>query len=422
MPATLPFTLPIDFSGGGPSITDFALNPLAIPATGQMLGFVEPVATEEELALRIYLFLIEGIRIEDQKNGDLFLKRYLDGPQAVWGQIQQSIFGLKTLWNVYEIADDYLHFMKRIVGWTPDLDDITDALDADTLRRLIAASVALWKERGTEDALGNVVSLVVAARSRIWNWFDFRWITDETGTGHEHDGRDPWTISVEDNVTLNFRIVDDGTLNRGLVKSLVNLMRPMNERVEITYLKFLDLFGVDGDDSQWEVIEGAGALEVEAGMASLTHASGAYVVATPIAPVATPWENYVVTARVRGTGEWGIVFGYEDDGNCYRFVLSAGQVAGSLVAGGVVVGTLTESFPILEDVWYSIRVQYVVDHDADVGMGAIFVDGVLVVNIDEGGAFTGPPGILRSAAGTVDVDEVEVLALPAESDLVDINS
>ncbi|MGD9749368.1 MAG: phage tail protein [Acidimicrobiia bacterium] len=421
MPFTTPFTTPF----GGPTsanIQDFAFNPLTAPAMGQMLGYVEPVASEEELALRIYLFLIEGIRIEDQQNGALFVKRYLEGPQLVWGQIQQSIFGLKTLWNISEIADEYLKFMKHIVGWTSDLDNITEALDADTLRRLIASSVALWKERGTEDALSNVVSLVVSARSRIWNWFDFRWIMDETGTGHEHDGRDPWTISIEDDVTFNFRIVDDGTLNRQLVRDLANLMRPMNERVEITYLKFLDLFSVAGDTSQWELALGTGDLDVANGRATLAPVSGAHVAFKAIAPVATPWDSYVVTARVRGSGEWGVVFGFQDELNYFRAVFTPGAMTGAMVAGGVEFTTAPFPLPVFEDVWYSIRVQYVVDHIAAKSVGHIYVDGVLIVSIDEGGPFVGPPGIICSLAGSVEADEVEALALPAESDLVDINS
>lgn len=421
MPFTTPFTTPF----GGPTsanIQDFAFNPLVAPASGQMLGYVEPVASEEELALRIYLFLIEGIRIEDQQNGALFVKRYLEGPQLVWGQIQQSIFGLKTLWNINEIADDYLKFMKHIVGWTPELDAITEALDADTLRRLIASSVALWKERGTEDALSNVVSLVVSARSRIWNWFDFRWITDETGTGHEHDGRDPWTISIEDNVTFNFRIVDDGTLNRQLVRDLAKLMRPMNERVEITYLKFLDLFSVAGDTAQWEVALGTGDFDVADGRATLTPTTGTYVAFKTNAVVATPWDSYVVTARVRGSDEWGIVFGFQDELNYFRVVLTAGAVTGVMVAAGVEFTTAPFTFPVIEDVWYSIRVHYVVDHANGKSVGQVYVDGVFIVSIDEGGPFTGPPGIICSLAGSAEVDEVEVLALPTETDLVDINS
>jgi phage tail-like protein len=418
-------------------IQDFAYNPLALPASGQMLGFVEPVASEEELALRIYLFLIEGIRQEDQQNGALFVKRYLEGPQLIWGQIQGSIFGLKTLWDINEIADDYLVFLKHIVGWTSELDHITNALDADTLRRLIASSAALWKERGTEDALSNVVSLVVGARSRIWNWFDFRWITDETGLGHEHDGRDPWTISIDDNVTINFRIVDDGALNRQLVRDLANLMRPLNERVEITYLRFLDLFSVDDDNSQWIGAEGVNTtLDVASGVATLTADPGAgYAMAmvSPAVPVAgSPvWQNYVVTARIKGRGEWGLAFGIQAsnplDRYQVRFNFATGEILIDYVSGGSIIASLTSIgvVPVVEDMWYSVRVQYSPENAGTESRLILYVDGVELINFADDGApyLSGAMGFIRViTGGECHVDEVEVLGLPAESDLVDINS
>lgn len=410
-------------------IQDFAFNPLALPASGQMLGFVEPVEAEEELALRIYMFLIEGIRQEDQQNGQLFVKRYLEGPQLVWGQIQQTIFRLKSLWNINEIDDAYLDLLKRIVGWTPDLDDITDALDADTLRRLIAASAALWKERGTEDALSNVVSLVVAARSRIWNWFDFRWISDETGMGVEHDGRDPWVISITDNVTINFRIVDDGTLNRQLVRNLANLMRPLNERVEITYLRFLDLFTIENDAVQWlGVLGSTPGMLVADGVGTVDSKPGggfAIVVVSPDVVVAgVPiWSNYVVTARVKGKTQWGMVFGWQDTNNYYRLLFSKplnSIFLDRIQSGSFGLGTDVTT-PVVEDMWYSIRIQF-----SPEGAGVrivVYIDSEEIFNVSDTEFTAGRPGFIRIITnGECHVDEVEVLGLPAESDLVDINS
>jgi phage tail-like protein len=428
MPGTL-YTLTITTTPPD-DILDQALNLLATPAQGQMLGWQEPEAAAEALALRIYMFLIEGIRIEDQQNGQLFVKRYLDGPQSIWDLIQRTIFSVKDLWDITRIPDRFLQYLKRIVGWTPDLDHITGALDDDTLRRLIAASVALWKSRGTEDSLSSIVSLVTGARSRIWNWFDFRWVLDETGLGHEHDGRDPWTISIDDDRTYNFRIVDDGTLNRQLVRDLAKLMRPTGERVEITYLLALDLFQTNGDNAQWTTESGnALPLDVGSGVATLEGTGDSYgaVLNTP-----GPWTNYVVTTRIKGEygvgpiDVWGVTFFYQDDQNHYAvYATGGGWALVSFLAGVMTVIADTGGGgwpgPVFADLYYSIRIQ--ASPEAGQTRIIIYIDGTEILNVLDSTWTSGPPGIIRlTKDASLTADEIEVLGLPAESDTVDLNS
>ena len=89
------------------SIQDLAYNLLDSGATGQMIGYTpgqEVVGRPSRLGLKIYSFIIDGIRKED-KHTSFFLQRYLEGPQVVWNTIEDRITELKTLWDVENIDD-----------------------------------------------------------------------------------------------------------------------------------------------------------------------------------------------------------------------------------------------------------------------------------------------------------------------------
>lgn len=207
--------------------------------------------------IQIYDAIIESIRESDRKEGNEFLLRYMDGFQSVWDAIDTDIKSLPTIWSIEDCPDYLLKYLKNIVGWVGDLEFITDELDDDTLRKLIAVSAKIWKERGPEDLIIDIMYFIFGSRSRIWNWFDFRWICDETYLGEDHQGYDPWVISLPDpeiqgsEFISNLRIVDKGDLNRTAVELMLNPLVPLGEITEITWLRFLDQFLVDNDDTQW---------------------------------------------------------------------------------------------------------------------------------------------------------------------------
>ncbi len=412
-------------------IVDLAFNPLAPSTLAQMLGFAEPPTPEEVLAQRIYLFLIETIRIEDAQNGDLFLKRFLEGPQRVWEINQSKIFAIKDLWSVTDVPDEFLQFMKNIVGWTKNLQNITDALDKDTLRRLIGSSVALWKVRGTEDAMVSILTLVTGARIRSWNWFEFRWISDETGFGHESDGFDPHNISIDNDREINIRIMDDGSINRALVFNLINLFRPTGERVEITYLKLLDLFNVNGDDTQWSA---SGHTSGQTGTDVLVVANGTGLMDDDteleemfaIALGTTGLTQYMFSARIRGEVPHGLIFHRQDNENWYSFQMVDAAGTFELIKRVADVDTTIASSPkplglvVDPTAFYMFRV--VVTIEVATQRIVCLVDGAELINVTDTTFTSGDVGILHDVSGTVEVDEVEVLGLPAENDFVGINS
>jgi len=394
---------------------------------------------------RIYDFLIGELRRMDQTEGRAFLERYLSGPQTVWEDTIGKIRSLPELADVTRIEARLLRHLKNIVGWT-DVGvyrRITDSIDDDSLRRLIAVSGALWRSRGTESAMLDVLQLLTVARCRVWNWFDFRWVLGETGLSEEREGTDPWVVFspaevldpgppavyAADEYTSSLRIVDDGALDRTLVKRIVRLMRPLGERYDITYLSFLDLFLVPDDDPQWDH-PAALALVVADGRMQLTDSSGAESTHA-IVDGASSWSTYVLTARLRGhsdsAGGWfGVTFYRTDASNYYEVAIDTAaqllrlrkRVAGVLsTIATVSLGTALVN--ILPDVWYAIRVSIV--PSSGTNRVVVFVDGASLIDTTDASHAAGSVGVRHDAGGVIEVDEVEVLPLPIEPETLEIS-
>lgn len=399
--------------------------------------------------LDMYRFLIAPIPEADHKDGNLFLKRYLDGPNDVWKTIVAGLQNIPKLWSVGDTADAHLQFLKNIVGWTPELELITDRLDDAGLRRLIAASGALWRERGPENAILNVLRIVSGGvRMRIWNWFDFRWIIDETELGEEHEGQDPWIVDapsesrdpqpfsslnsddVERNAEYfsNLRIVDDETLDRQLVKDVLNLMRAANERFDITYVDFLDLFQSPGDNQQWDLT--TVDFTVVDGLAKLSNDT-ILEETTAIVTGSSAWTQYVYFARIRGNvgtaGAFGLLFYHQDFDNTYMVVIDTvtqdlslqKRVGGSPnIIDNIDLGTA--EINILEDVFYTIRVEVVEEGGSNRIL--VFVDGSQLISTLDSQFAAGTVGIFHTTDATLECSEVEVFELPVDSETLEINS
>jgi len=418
---------PFGHAGAYAGIRDLAYNELANGATGQMLGYVEPPVEDEALDLDIYRFILNGIRIEDQKDV-LFLRRYLQGPQQVWNRIQEIIFSIKNLWSTVDCPDEYLQYLKNIVGWTVELEPITDELDDDTLRRLIAVSWAIWKQRGSEDAMIEVLELLVTTRMRLWNWFDFRWVLGETELSEEHEGTDPWMIDLpvdggRDEYYSNLRIVDDGYLNRTLVRNIVKLMRPVGERYEISYIDFLDLFRI-ADSSQWVIAEGT--VVIEDGVAKFLDDTQPESMYTSYLASAS-WEDYVASWRIKGTtngasDSYGAGFYLQDEDNGYAVALNTITQSVTLyrVVGGVYTPLVSASYLLFDDVYNTIRVQ--VTPEGATNRIKVYVDGNLKINTTNDEYTEGRVGVFHTTGATIQTDEVEMFQLPMDTELIDINS
>lgn len=479
---------------------------------------------------KIYDFIIEPIRTMDRREGELFLERWMRGPQEMWSRTDAIIKSIPDLWSVTDCPEQFLKYLKWIVGWTSELDGITRDLTEDELRRLISISGRLWKERGSDDTLIDVMFFATGSRCRYWNWFDFRWLlpyvgppdlatylplpppprlrfdvtglvgdfrrdgtpvrvtclltgefeevgvqwsatlsrnvvitssvlgqslppseteadyqvrlVDPRGTelGEEHEGRDPWVVDLPDPAAhgaeyeSNLRIVDNGALNRSLVVNLVKLMRGSGEKWEITYLGFLDRFVSDGDDTQWKTDE-ADFFAIAGGTMLLGDATEASDQTECIIPEAS-WPQALYYARFRtsspvpATSVTIMTFNWQDGSNSYGIAVFTDdsdngpavwliRIKGGSSSTPVTVD-MNNYFKLYPDVYYSYRAM--VAEEGSNKRIKVYVDNVEIVDwLDTDPIPSGTIGFGTNFA-PIEVDEVEVISLPAESDYVDINS
>lgn len=437
LPAYLPFYLGGDLSGGTATIMDHVSNPLPTPATASMLGWSDPLSDGETLELKMYLFIISSLRQMDQDQGDLFIKRLFDGPQAIWEATNVRAHSVKDLWSVTDCPDRFLPYLKNIVGWTSAYDSITNKLSYAALRRLIGNSVAFWKTRGTDPSTLGIISQVTGAGARIVNWFDYRWVLDETDPSHEGDGNDPWIISVGDTNEYTIKIVDDGTLDRELAIELLKLTRPAGERIEVVWMDSLDGFDTDGDLTRWG--DPIALQEVDqAGDDPVVEDGRLYWVAndhlTFLPSTASAAAQVCITARVRGVFG-GLVFNYVDADN-FHFVANGGD---SMIVATVVAGVQTTPTPVYgespylfpfdlaTDAWYTLRLVTTVDDATAPTLlhVSVYIEGVLASRFElsdhvSGGLY----GLLSSVFGslTFECDDFEAIRLPSNNSYIDINT
>lgn len=417
------------------TIQDLAGN-LFSTQSSPMIGFTPGALPTRELSLRIYPFLLEGIREQDQVSGARFVERFLEGPQQRWEQTDAAIRSLPNMWSVTKCEDRFLPYLKWIVGWTSALDYVTDDLDSTGLRRLIAASVPFWRIRGSEEALKDILRLTTAQRVRIWNWFDLRFVVDEIGIGEEAQGHDPWIINLpgapdNEERTLNVRIVDDGTLNHRLVRNLAKLTRPSGERIVINYLGLLDLFETDDDTAQWDDAPVPFPVPtvrptVANGLMTISGGGATYCYVRSNPSGALSWRNYVVSARMRGEVSAIEVY-WSGFGDSYLVLVQPStqvialyaMVAGSPTPLFVVQPAIDMAGLILDpDVFYMLRVAL----SAEAGQTriAVWLDGNFVGSaLDSShtqGAIAFPSSIYSST--TSDIAEVEMFFSPLEEEIV----
>lgn len=144
----------------------------------------------------IFTFLHRPLRLLDVEQGDNFLERFLTGPQAMFEQISAKREELKNIKNPAKTRADLLVYLKDHVGFTKELNNITQDLTEADLRKLISVGIPIWNEKGTEPGYQDIVRIFTGKSVRVFNWFDFRLIVGEKAFGEEQLGEDSWLISV----------------------------------------------------------------------------------------------------------------------------------------------------------------------------------------------------------------------------------
>jgi len=173
---------------------------------------------------------------------------------------QQSLIQqVDTLHDVDLIADEFLIYLKHTVGWTNELDSITESLTPDQLRKLIELSAPFWKTKGTESGLRDALRLLTGRDVVLRNWFHYRWVVGIARLWRLGDERDPFVVgdtagARDQFLSFVFVSIDSG-VDRQLVRDLVNLHRPLQEVYNVVYVEVVDDFALDR--SKWVTSTGA---------------------------------------------------------------------------------------------------------------------------------------------------------------------
>jgi phage tail-like protein len=405
--------------GGGQSA------PAPVVVIDDFAEFVEPGVPS------LYAMLIKPVRDADKST--LLLKRLLRGASALFKQRLDSIRSLAQLDDPATVRADLLQYLKHSVGFTNDLNYITDGLSENALRRLISLAVPLWNKRGTPEGVEEWVRLLTGRSVEITDWFNFRLLLDEATFGVA--GSDVWMIGGEvtdfDEFTSHVRVMDRGTLDRALLLRLVNLARPVSERIEVAVVDFLDTFDLSRD--LWTTISGApGYLESGRFMLPPSAMEEASVVVTDaIGAVIDPhlYGNHssVHTFQLGAAGDrhvvlwaWGAgpaamrltVTTYVGGGTELKLAFTLDGVTDDLV----IASTNAPLVQILPGIDYSLRI----DHDYDAGalQLKVYLDEALSISVQPTGyASTPTTGTFRLNApatnvGTTQIDRVELYRHP----------
>lgn len=363
----------------------------------------------------LYKFLIKPLR--DADRGTELLLRFLEGPQTEWDALWLRIDGLRDLMNFRRCPDEYLTYLKDIVGIL-DADVRQMDLSETELRRFISVAVALWKIKGTVEALVLGARVLSGRTARVVDWFDRRTVLDEMYVEGEEVIPGATVLyaapggAEREEYTSQIQLMDDGTLNRPAIEYLLELLRPRSERLDVLYLHFLDT-GVE-KGALWTAPAGKlttdsnGVRRLAVGGATFTYPSLDF----------NDWNTYTAVFHVaRGTGAvLEVSAAVFEPGSVDRVRLRFDGTTLDVdeVSAGGLVTSLASGVPIVmySGVYYTVRVECEV-HPSGGAAVAVFVDGDKLTEVHASN-LTGAGGVGLDCltAGEVLVKTVSVLPRP----------
>ena len=282
-----------------------------------------------------------------------------------------------------------------------------------------------------------MINLLTSERSVVWSWFDKRILSGEdigvsTVYSEQRQGRDPYLIEMPSASSLpqywsTVRVVTPD--DKQLLRDILTLMRPVGERLEIIYLNLLDRFNVQDDLTQWDRF-GSVQVTVENGSLNLIDSASLQGVTCKVSN-ATTWEHYVISARVRGSESvsdtvwFGVMFYIEPT------AINGYFASISIKDNKLYFGRLDSSVPTIEasfdfhsvgyalqaDVWYGLRVECIPGTTAT--RFRIHMNGVERINTTHSTYEEGTVGVIHNIDATCQCDEIEVLALPVDSETLE---
>ena len=252
---------------------------------------------------QIYDFIIKPIRDADQKEGKELLKRFLKGPQTLFAQTLSKIENIKHLFDVDKCPDEFLPFLARQVGLPKSLTrSAIEQEQWDLLRKLVKLAAAMWKHKGTAQGILYASRIYTNQTPLLRDWFDHRWLVSGSNDELDEDsrflGENTWlTDESEDPYTYDVGVVDNDQFDQVTFAALIELMRPMQEKVNLISLQLWEPF--DEGLGRWDFTpyaEGAGASTTADHKLQIKNTGTLFP--TNIQEM-YKWKNYVFSSTVR---------------------------------------------------------------------------------------------------------------------------
>jgi hypothetical protein len=219
-----------------------------------------------------------------------------------------------------------------------------------------------------------------------------------------------------DEFKTDIRIVDDGSgnLSKTLILRILNLMRPVSERLNVIFIRFFDDF-----------IDGIGQFDIPQGNASVNNNLQMELTPNTIVNTAvfgdTEFQDIVLQVKANDTlevgGVFSVIFFFQDVDNYYEYRIDTVSRETSLhkLVGGV---STQISAPVVEDIVPKASYIFTVVTDLSISTGDTTIKAYVDSNkqhevVDS--AFTkGKFGLKTSGSTTVQVDELEMMEIPTD--------
>jgi hypothetical protein len=362
--------------------------------------------------------------MEDEARGNLFLKRFLMGPQQ---QYIQTLDTIAALWDNHSYLlcpDDLLIYLAPIVGFDSTLDYITNRLSPKDLRKLIRLAIPFWKERFSSIGLVNAVALISGRCTAYLDWFHWRSILGETYLNEAQDGHDFWVqgdlVSRYDEYYSVVKVMDQA-VDAYLLIDLLSLERVASERLEIILYDFLDIFsrGLDKWENVPSTPEGVGTItEDRTLLIESGHSIQAVFVDSDII------KDYLTSIKFKMAEGSAFQFDWYWDPtppHAYRLVVKPTAIELYAIVSGTptLLDSTVPPFPIYYDVWYKARaVTLEEDLSGDKNI-KIYIDGNLIFDVNDSTTLPSSGNIAITAdyigpsgPGGLEIDNVELSRVP----------
>lgn len=284
------------------------------------------------------------------------------------------------------------------VGITDELDGLRRILTSRQKRLLAAIAPGFWQRKGLSQAWGRAMLALTGVPSWYESWFDARTLTDTLG-----DGWGDGTLATDAPFESSLWARDpDNATTRNVIAQLVELGRPVDERVRVRWLDMLELF----ESFRQPAWVANGPISFADGLAILEANTLALWQEEGLA-----FHDYVLQGRFSfeaGAVEIDILVHWAGVATYYAVVLNlttapqTAQMIRRLAGPPIAVATVPLPWPLLPGIEYRFQVTVsAVPATAPAQQRVeLRLDGEAILSGQDVGSPAGCPGFISVGAGT----------------------